>query len=252
MRILKHGRSRLDGMNLRRERKLFATKLGTEKARESAERRSVEAGMPCCVFALALRSVLEYACEREPKGATRVGWRADRGAWSFHARCARSSATRQVHLLSCMQSGVGVEVDWRADLADDAGEQGGGQGALRLGTDVRVRWLGVTPLLQKTFELEGSVARTEHYVRPRRWGPGERHAAKLGVDYFDSVAQLRAFLRAAKRAHKAGKARAGRRHAGERAAEATAPAEEQKPYMFCNTPAEPGTERRREGLSGLD
>ena len=239
---LKHERSSADDTLLRHARALFASQLGAEKARASAQRRSVEAGMPRCVFDLALRSVLKHARGKERGG----------GAWSFHARCARSSATRQVHLLSCMQSGVGVEVDWRADLADDAGEQGGGQGAPRLGTDVRVRWLGVTPLLQKTFELEGSVARTEHYVRPRRWGPGERHAAKLGVDYFDSVAQLRAFLRAAKRAHKAGKARAGRRHAGERAAEATAPAEEQKPYMFCNTPAEPATGRRREGLSGLD
>jgi len=37
----------------------------------------------------------------------------------------------------------------------------------------------------------------EFYVRPGRWGPGEKHAAKVGVDYFAAPASLYAFLRRA-------------------------------------------------------
>ena len=37
----------------------------------------------------------------------------------------------------------------------------------------------------------------EAYVRPGRWGPGERATAKLGVDYFTTPRQLEGFLRRA-------------------------------------------------------
>lgn len=53
---------------------------------------------------------------------------------------------------------------------------------------------GVTPL-GKTWSESDPFALAESYVRPGRWGPGERASAKLGVDYFTSPRELYAFLR---------------------------------------------------------
>jgi hypothetical protein len=53
---------------------------------------------------------------------------------------------------------------------------------------------GVTPL-GKTWRESDPFALAESYVRPGRWGPGERAPAKLGVDYFSSPRELQAFLR---------------------------------------------------------
>ena len=53
--------------------------------------------------------------------------------------------------------------------------------------------------LQEVYETTGSVVFTETYVRPGRWGPSEKHTAKLGVDYFDSMLKLRAYLRKTQR-----------------------------------------------------
>ena len=53
---------------------------------------------------------------------------------------------------------------------------------------------GVTPL-GKTWSESDPFALSESYVRPGRWGPGERASAKLGVDYFSSPRELQAFLR---------------------------------------------------------
>lgn len=53
---------------------------------------------------------------------------------------------------------------------------------------------GVTPL-GKTWRESDPFVLAESYVRPGRWGPGERATAKLGVDYFSCPSQLQAFLR---------------------------------------------------------
>lgn len=53
---------------------------------------------------------------------------------------------------------------------------------------------GVTPL-GETWHKSDPFTLAESYVRPGRWGPGERATAKLGVDYFSSPQQLQAFLR---------------------------------------------------------
>ena len=53
---------------------------------------------------------------------------------------------------------------------------------------------GITPL-GKTWRESDPFVLAESYVRPGRWGPGERASAKLGVDYFSSPHELQAFLR---------------------------------------------------------
>eukprot|EP01046_Picozoa_sp_COSAG06_P046314 COSAG06_NODE_6545_length_2887_cov_2.501793_4_plen_151_part_00 len=53
---------------------------------------------------------------------------------------------------------------------------------------------GETPLGMTWRESDPYVLE-ESYVRPGRWGPGERASSKLGVDYFSSPHNLQAFLR---------------------------------------------------------
>ena len=58
---------------------------------------------------------------------------------------------------------------------------------------------GSTPLggAEGTWKESDPFVVEEFYVRPGRWGPGEKHAAKVGVDYFAAPASLYAFLRRA-------------------------------------------------------
>lgn len=53
---------------------------------------------------------------------------------------------------------------------------------------------GETPL-GMTWRESDPYMLEESYVRPGRWGPGERASSKLGVDYFSSPHNLQAFLR---------------------------------------------------------
>ena len=55
---------------------------------------------------------------------------------------------------------------------------------------------GSTPL-GASWKKTAPHSLVESYVRPGRWGPGERHSAKHGVDYFDTPHALFAFLRRA-------------------------------------------------------